>query len=242
MEATAAWHGKRQQRSSVGARRRTAAHVGARRRCAVLLFGDVPPPCDRAAGPAVLLHRDADHGPVRGCAVPVVLPGPIPLRPERGSRPSTSGDVDNSAPAANATPRAPPPPRHRAACARPAAHGRGRRPSKSTRLNVQPDVSVADDLLSIMVGDLRMCRQRVVQLGHAELAARQPVGRGGRQRRWRRQAAFGGADRRPGSSGPGRSRHARWREGATEAGEYPPCLRGARLMSLIQARSSRRIV
>jgi hypothetical protein len=71
MEATAAWHGKRQQRSSVGARRRTAAHVG-----------DAPssssvtchPHMTGLPGLAVLLHRDADHEPVRGCAVPVVLP------------------------------------------------------------------------------------------------------------------------------------------------------------------------
>src|SRR4051794_30027417 len=47
--------------------------AGARGRRAVLLVGDVPAPRDGAARLVVLLHRDVDHEPVRGGAVPVVL-------------------------------------------------------------------------------------------------------------------------------------------------------------------------
>jgi hypothetical protein len=54
---------KRQRRSSVGARRRGA----------VFLIGDMAAPCDGAAGLVILLHRDVDHKPVRGRAVPMVL-------------------------------------------------------------------------------------------------------------------------------------------------------------------------
>src|SRR5918998_699441 len=56
-------HEKRQRRSSVRARRRGA----------VFLIGDVPAPCDGAAGLVILLHRDVDHEPARGRAVPMVL-------------------------------------------------------------------------------------------------------------------------------------------------------------------------